>query len=45
MRAFISGGCGQVGSHIAEILLARGDEVLSIDNLLPVDMNALNKNA
>lgn len=32
MKAFISGGCGQVGSHIAEILLARGDEVLSIDN-------------
>ena len=32
MKAFISGGCGQVGSHVAEILLARGDEVLSIDN-------------
>ncbi|WP_259781255.1 NAD-dependent epimerase/dehydratase family protein [Aestuariispira ectoiniformans] len=32
MKAFITGGCGQVGSHIAEILLARGDEVVSIDN-------------
>lgn len=32
MKAFISGGCGQVGSHIAEILLDRGNEVLSIDN-------------
>jgi UDP-glucose 4-epimerase len=32
MRAFITGGCGQVGSHIAEIMLARGDEVMSIDN-------------
>ena len=32
MKALITGGCGQVGSHIAEILLARGDEVLSIDN-------------
>ena len=32
MKAFITGGCGQVGSHIAELLLARGDEVLSIDN-------------
>ncbi|MDB9891241.1 NAD-dependent epimerase/dehydratase family protein [Alphaproteobacteria bacterium] len=32
MKAFITGGCGQVGSHVAEKLLARGDEVLSIDN-------------
>ena len=32
MKAFITGGCGQVGSHIAELFLARGDEVLSIDN-------------
>ena len=32
MKAFITGGCGQVGSHIAENMLARGDEVLSIDN-------------
>ena len=32
MKAIITGGCGQVGSHIAENLLARGDEVLSIDN-------------
>lgn len=32
MKAFITGGCGQVGSHIAEILLDRGDEVLAIDN-------------
>lgn len=33
MKAFITGGCGQIGSHIAEMLLARGDEVLVIDNL------------
>lgn len=32
MKVLITGGCGQVGSHIAEMLLARGDEVLSIDN-------------
>ena len=32
MKAFISGGCGQVGSHIAELLLSRGDEILAIDN-------------
>lgn len=32
MKAFITGGCGQVGSHIAELFLERGDEVVSIDN-------------
>jgi len=32
MKAFITGGCGQVGSHVAELLLARGDEVTAIDN-------------
>jgi nucleoside-diphosphate-sugar epimerase len=33
MKALITGGCGQVGSHVAELLLARGDSVLAIDNL------------
>ena len=33
MKVFITGGCGQIGSHIAEMLLGRGDEVLTIDNL------------
>lgn len=32
MKAFITGGCGQVGSHVAELLLARGDTVVAIDN-------------
>jgi len=32
VKAIISGACGQVGSHVAEMLLARGDEVLGIDN-------------
>mgnify|MGYP000942962503 FL=1 len=32
MKIFISGGCGQVGSHIAELCLERGDEVIAIDN-------------
>jgi len=33
MKVFITGGCGQIGSHIAEMLLERGDEVMAIDNL------------
>ncbi len=33
MRVLISGGLGQIGSHVAELLLARGDEVTVIDNL------------
>ena len=32
MKALITGGCGQIGSHVAELLLGRGDEVLAIDN-------------
>ena len=33
MKVFVTGACGQVGSHVTEMLLARGDEVLGIDNL------------
>ena len=33
MRALITGGCGFVGSHLAETLLDRGDTVTVIDNL------------
>ncbi len=33
MKILITGGLGQIGSHVAEILLERGDEVVVIDNL------------
>lgn len=33
MKALITGGAGFVGSHLAEALLARGDEVYALDNL------------
>jgi UDP-glucose 4-epimerase len=33
MKALITGGAGFVGSHLAESLVARGDEVYVLDNL------------
>jgi UDP-glucose 4-epimerase len=33
VKVFVTGGLGQVGSHVTEMLLARGDQVLVIDNL------------
>lgn len=33
MKVFITGGLGQIGSHVAELMLARGDEVIVVDNL------------
>ena len=33
MRVLITGGAGFVGSHLAEALLSRGDEVFVLDNL------------
>ena len=33
MKVLISGGLGQIGSHVAEMMLERGDEVVVIDNL------------
>jgi len=33
MKVFVTGGLGQIGSHIIEMLLERGDQVMAIDNL------------
>lgn len=33
MKVFVTGGLGQVGSHVVEMLLERGDHVIAIDNL------------
>lgn len=48
MKVLVTGGCGQVGSHVTEMLLERGDEVLVIDNFatgrrahLPEDHSSL----
>jgi dTDP-glucose 4,6-dehydratase len=34
MRAIVLGGAGFIGSHLVDRLLARGDEVVCVDNLL-----------
>lgn len=33
MKVIVTGGLGQIGSHITEMLLSRGDKVVVIDNL------------
>uniref|UniRef100_A0A832E1U2 NAD-dependent epimerase/dehydratase family protein n=1 Tax=candidate division WWE3 bacterium TaxID=2053526 RepID=A0A832E1U2_UNCKA len=33
MRIIVTGGAGFIGSHVADALVARGDEVLVVDNL------------
>ncbi|HET7787189.1 MAG TPA: NAD-dependent epimerase/dehydratase family protein [Myxococcales bacterium] len=34
MRAVVLGGAGFIGSHLVDRLLARGDEVVAVDNIL-----------
>jgi len=34
MRAVVLGGAGFIGRYLVDVLLARGDEVVVVDNLL-----------
>jgi len=48
MRILLAGGAGFIGSHVADALLARGDEVVAIDNFAtgrPENVAHLNSNA
>jgi len=35
MRVLVTGGAGFIGSHIVDLLVDRGDDVLSVDNISP----------
>ena len=37
-RVVVTGGAGFLGSHLCRALLARGDEVIAIDNLITGSM-------
>jgi UDP-glucose 4-epimerase len=41
VRVLITGGAGFIGSHLADRLLARGDEVLAIDNFATARRDSL----
>lgn len=45
MKVFVTGGCGQVGSHVAEMFLERGDTVVAIDNFATGRPEHLQKHA
>lgn len=43
MRSIVTGGAGFIGSHLTELLLERGDEVIALDNLSTGRIENLNR--
>ncbi len=43
MKYFLTGGAGFIGSHLAEKLIARGDQVMVLDNLSTGSTNNLSR--
>lgn len=45
MRVLVSGAAGMIGSHVVDALIARGDEVIALDDLSRGDRANLNRAA
>ena len=39
MKVLITGGAGFIGSHLCDLLLAKGHEVICVDNLVTGNKN------
>ena len=45
MRVLVSGGAGFLGSHLVDALIARGDDVMILDDLSRGDLSQINPDA